>query len=171
MACQTPTVATAYLWTVTQESILQEVYQRIGPVLVEELQAEAVASGLEASGDLVRTIEWERVAEALFIELNAYGIYMDAGVPPGRVKPGRAYIEGLKRWLQIKGIPEEAAWAIATVHQRRGIPVDKSKLGWIDRGVSNAVQKALSAIEGGLLAAWTRSSAELAERMTANAKA
>ena len=65
-----------------------------------------------ASGSLINSINYKLQDTATGIQVqlvaNDYLKYVDQGRRPGTYPPIRA----IQRWVQIKGIPKEAAWAI-----------------------------------------------------------
>jgi hypothetical protein len=65
-----------------------------------------------ASGSLVGSINYRLVETANNIQVqllaNNYLKYVDEGRKPGTYPP----IKAIQQWAQIKGIPQEAAWAI-----------------------------------------------------------
>jgi hypothetical protein len=65
-----------------------------------------------ASGSLINSINYKLQETAIGINLvlvaNDYLKWVDRGRRPGTYPP----IQAIKRWAQIKGIPQEAAWAI-----------------------------------------------------------
>jgi hypothetical protein len=67
-----------------------------------------------ASGSLINSINYRLQDTANGVNLillgNDYLKYVDQGRRPGTYPP----IKAIQRWVQIKGIPKEAAWAIRT---------------------------------------------------------
>lgn len=65
-----------------------------------------------ATGSLINSINYrlQETAQGINIVLlaNDYLQYVDQGRKPGTYPP----IQAIKRWVTIKGIPKEAAWAI-----------------------------------------------------------
>lgn len=122
--------------------IREEIIGAFAEDLIQGLQEELQRSGLLATGELYQSFDFEVIRTGLEISFNEYGIYMDQGVPAGRVRPGRDYIRGMMEWARRRGIPQDVVWAIRNEHLKRGIPLDKSKLGWIERGLNAAMEDA-----------------------------
>lgn len=65
-----------------------------------------------ASGSLINSISYRLVDTANYVQVqllaNDYLKWVDEGRRPGTYPP----IQAIKRWVAIKGIPKEAAWAI-----------------------------------------------------------
>jgi hypothetical protein len=74
-----------------------------------------------ASGSLINSINYrlQDTANGINVQLlaNDYLTYVDKGRKPGTYPP----IQAIKRWVAIKGIPKEAAWAIRTNIYKFGI--------------------------------------------------
>lgn len=74
-----------------------------------------------ASGSLINSINYKLQDTAQGINLilvaNDYLKYVDQGRRPGTYPP----IQAIKKWVAIKGIPKEAAWAIRTNIYKFGI--------------------------------------------------
>lgn len=74
-----------------------------------------------ASGSLVNSINYrlQPIAEGIQVQLlaNDYLQYVDRGRRPGTYPPIRA----IQKWVQIKGMKKEAAWAIRTNIYKYGI--------------------------------------------------
>jgi hypothetical protein len=74
-----------------------------------------------ASGSLINSINYrlQDTAQGINIILvaNDYLKYVDQGRKPGTYPP----IQAIKKWVAIKGIPKEAAWAIRTNIYKFGI--------------------------------------------------
>lgn len=74
-----------------------------------------------ASGSLVNSINYrlQETANGIQVQLlaNDYLQWVDKGRRPGTYPP----IQAIQRWVQIKGIPKEAAWAIRTNIYKYGI--------------------------------------------------
>lgn len=74
-----------------------------------------------ASGSLVNSINYrlQPIAEGIQVQLlaNDYLQYVDRGRRPGTYPP----IQAIQRWVQIKGMKKEAAWAIRTNIYKYGI--------------------------------------------------
>ena len=84
-----------------------------------------------ASGSLVNSINYrlQDTANGINVILlaNDYLKYVDQGRKPGTYPP----IQAIQRWVTIKGLPKEAAWAIRTNIFKFGIKptrvIDKTK--------------------------------------------
>ena len=74
-----------------------------------------------ASGSLINSINYrlQDTANGIQVQLlaNDYLTYVDKGRQKGSYPP----IQAIKRWVEIKGIPQEAAWAIRTNIYKFGI--------------------------------------------------
>jgi hypothetical protein len=74
-----------------------------------------------ASGSLINSINYrlQDTAQGINVILlaNDYLKYVDEGRKPGTYPP----IQAIQRWVSIKGIPKQAAWAIRTNIYKFGI--------------------------------------------------
>lgn len=78
-----------------------------------------------ATGNLQRNIDWNVTEEGnnviLTFSMPFYAKYVEYGLPPmggegvntTRAYMSRKFVEAIKEWCKIKGIPEEAAYPIA----------------------------------------------------------
>lgn len=141
--------------------------ERLAEILEAMLMAALLSRGLKASGDLINSVEVKvkEFVSSIVIEgeFNFYGAIMDAGVPANRVpfNPGSGaktslYLAGLQRWIRIKGFAQGVkqvlgiAFAIANKHKKVGIPVDKSKVGWMTQTLDKNEAKIVKDIENAL---------------------
>jgi hypothetical protein len=62
------------------------------------------------------------------------------------------YIEALIRYAELRGMddPKRAAFAIATKHSKVGMPIDKQKLGFLDKSIKKATPQIERIIFDGL---------------------
>jgi len=71
-------------------------------------------AGKVASGALINSLNYKLKYEAqeilMILEANDYLEYVDEGRKPGSFPPVRE----ISKWCSLKGIPQEAAWAIST---------------------------------------------------------
>lgn len=137
----------------------------IARFLKEALIKELVKQGHVVTGELLDSIEVkvdQRISKDLSItgSFFDYGIPLDTGVPaenipfnPGSGAGKSLYIEGLTRWVQLKGFESDAkdalgiAFAIAHTHKRLGMPVDKSKIGWMTKTLNTNEGRILADVE------------------------
>jgi len=141
----------------TSKQVLLDELNHIGGYLVEVLKKELAAQGHRASGKLERSIQSNVKHQGgdLTIDFSHehYGTYVNTGVPAFRIpySPGSGastskYIQGLIRWVQLKGIApgfagaKRIAFAIARTHKKEGMPSKNSytfsnngrRTKWID---------------------------------------
>lgn len=100
-----------------------KVVKVFGDDYVKILTENLLRAGKEASGKLIKSLNWRMVSTAdaiqVVIDAEDYLIYVDKGRRPG-VKPPP--ISALKSWCKIKGIDEGAAWPIQKSIFKFGIP-------------------------------------------------
>ena len=104
--------------------------------IIKVLAMELRAQGHNATGALIAslTARLEQKSEQTQIVgfMLRYGLAVDSGVSAGRVRPGRAYIDAITRWLRAKGVSggekelKSIAFAIRNAHLKRGIPTSNS---------------------------------------------
>lgn len=107
--------------------------------LIKELQAQ----GHHLTGALENSIQYEIKVEpgqiSAVMTANDYGIFVEFGVPAGRIPFGgnkgkgggkSKYIQGLVRFFELKGLSGRealgAAFATAHKHKREGMPTRSS---------------------------------------------
>lgn len=118
-------------------------------------------NGFVDTGKLVNSLEGEVIKVLGGYDLVGrfalevpYWAYMNKGVEPQNVKISKGYIDALTEWVKRKQNLQGAearsrAWAIAQTHKKKGIPVMKSRLGSLDKGLSNSLKKIESMLNNG----------------------
>lgn len=95
-----------------------KVLQTYGQQVLNEMKTRLVSAGKVASGTLLNSLKYyiESVENEnlendyeLFFEGASYLDFVDKGRKPGKMPP----VDEIKKWCQIKGLPEAAAWPIA----------------------------------------------------------
>lgn len=93
---------------------------KLGAQIVKEMGDIIKAKGAVASGNLLRSLDYEVKFEGgvwqLLIEYEDYGYFVDKGRNPGRFPP----MQNIKRWMSLKGIPQEALWPIMIKIKKAG---------------------------------------------------
>lgn len=97
--------------------------KRYGKQVEEEIKTRLLGNDKKASGKLYRSIKFQYRDSLKELEaswrMEEYGVYVDKGVKPqpqyltGKGSGGKSkFIESLKKWCKIKGIPQGAAYPI-----------------------------------------------------------
>ena len=129
--------------------------KNIGTKMIAILGNKLIQLGRSASGNLINSMESRVEIGIDYVQVSIIGAnywyWVNYGVEPQNVpynphkRSGAGtskYIGGLIDWLKIKGIgssvPEirAIAFMIARKHTEVGIPTDKSKLGFVDKSMS-----------------------------------
>lgn len=131
--------------------------------LLEKLGTELVKQGHKATGKLLESIkvELKENPTSLIGSFEDYGIFVDTGVR--NVRPGRAYIEAIIRWLRAVGIQggikelTSIAFAIRATHLKEGIPSRDSRkfssapgqrrIGWMTETLNENEQEIAKRID------------------------
>jgi len=91
----------------------QKVIQSHGEETVATMRDILLANGKSASGELIQSLAFRITYEGSDINVEFsmvdYGQFVDKGRKPGKQPP----ISAILPWLQIRGIPETAAFPIA----------------------------------------------------------
>lgn len=141
-------------------SQVRDTLQEAGNRLLRDLGLMLIRKKRRASGKLINTMTAEVTRSVngwlLEIKMLPYWKVVNDGVPASKVPFGDStgkktskYIRGLMNWLKVKGIASSVphiksiAFAIAKTHKKKGIPVDKNKLGFVDE---IATQKRMAVI-------------------------
>jgi hypothetical protein len=94
------------------QPITERKMKEFGKDYVKILVRELLRAGKQATGQLIRSINYKLKEEAevylIDIESAPYLKWVDEGRKPGSYPP----IKPLIKWAQVKGIPKEAAWGI-----------------------------------------------------------
>ena len=113
-----------------------------------EFKAELRQYNMRMRGTLLNSLEVIPTNKGLDVMLERHGVILNNGVSPQRIPytipppysgAGHSkYIDGLKTWFKIKHgkSDKEAlglAFGLARKHKKNGLPVDKRKIGWLDR--------------------------------------
>lgn len=141
-------------------------------LLDESIIKESIIQGHYLTGNFQRSFTAEVTEDAEFTvvatEVASYGVIVNDGVVASRIpfRQGSGaktskYIDGLKAFFMLKGLPEKeaerAAFATAISHKRQGMPTANSfqysKNGkrqlFIEEGIKKALPKANRAIMQG----------------------
>ena len=93
-------------------NVLGEVINRFGSLIINQMKDELQSNGKVATGELLDSLsfEFQVDAERILVQfLSAdYGQYIEQGRAAGSYVP----IDALKKWCEVKGLPEEAAFPI-----------------------------------------------------------
>ena len=113
-----------------------------------EFKAELRQYNMRMRGTLLNSLEVVATDKGLDVMLERHGVILNNGVSPQRIPytipppfsgAGHSkYIDGLKTWFKIKHgkSDKEAlglAFGLARKHKKNGLPLDKRKIGWLDR--------------------------------------
>lgn len=133
-----------------------QTFKAITSILLKRLQDELVKQGHKATGKLLASIRVDLTNDggspSITGSFEDYGIFLDTGVR--NVRPGRAYIEALTKWLRAIGVRGgnaqlvSIAFAIRAAHLKEGIPTRASKrfsrsrgqrrIGWMTEALNDA---------------------------------
>lgn len=96
--------------------------KKFGKEVENEIKTRLLSNGKKASGKLYKSIKFEYRESLKQLEaswrMEEYGVYVDKGVKPqpkyleGKGTGKSKFIQALKKWCKIKGIPEGAAFPI-----------------------------------------------------------
>lgn len=96
-----------------KDLIKEENLRLFGNSYVKELINQLRLAGKDASGSLIRSIDYRLERDMndikLFIEAEDYLEYVDSGRRPGSYPP----ISEISKWASIKGIPQSVVFGIA----------------------------------------------------------
>jgi hypothetical protein len=109
----------------------EKVIKIFGDEYIKILTDNLLKAGKEASGNLIRSLDWRMAKTAdtvqMLIEGEEYLLYVDRGRRPGKFPP----ISAIESWCRIKGINQKAAFPIAKNIFKFGIPptnvIEKSR--------------------------------------------
>ena len=79
-----------------------EALAKVGQLLVERIRAKIIESGVNASGNLYDSIEYQVTADGLKILANGYFQYAEVGRKNGAIP--RNFGDILEQWVKDKGI-------------------------------------------------------------------
>ncbi len=107
--------------------------RKYGNEVESEIETRLRNNGKYASGKLYDSIEYEITETGtkftLTFKMADYGAYVDKGIKPskyatmkGKGKGKSKFIESLKKWCRIKGLPEGASFPIRRKIWEMGIP-------------------------------------------------
>jgi hypothetical protein len=143
----------------------ESVLRMASAALREAIRETVQSSGIELTGRIWREIderiEMDGTAMVLVGTLVDYARHVEYGVPAEKIPytPGARtgatrslYIEALIRYAELRGMddPKRAAFAIATKHSKVGMPIDKQKLGFLDKSIKKATPQIERIIFDGL---------------------
>jgi len=86
---------------------------------IEQVKINLQTAGTKATGKTAESLRFEVTENGSKLVVEIFGREFFGTVETGRKptpdkKPSRAMIENIKEWTKAKGIPESAAWGIAT---------------------------------------------------------
>jgi len=86
---------------------------------IEQVKINLDTAGTKATGKTAKSLRFEVTEKGNNLVVEVFGREYFATVETGRKptpdkKPSRAMIDNIKEWTNAKGIPESAAWGIAT---------------------------------------------------------
>ncbi len=101
----------------------EKIFQKYGRNAIRDMIKILRSAGKDASGTLINSFAFElkKVAQdnwEMIFTYADYGKFVDKGRRPGAAPPP---ISKIKKWCQLKGIPEKAAFPIAKKIGRFGI--------------------------------------------------
>jgi len=104
---------------------LIEILNEQGIELVNGIRANLGSTGTNATLKTSQSLRFEISQEGTKTRLKLFGRPFFMTVETGRKatpnkKPSREFIENLKPWVEARGIPEGAVWAIATKINKLG---------------------------------------------------
>lgn len=86
--------------------------KRLGVDMVNEIIDILKSKDKIASGELIKSVKYEYIADIdnieLLIKSEDYLTYVDQGRRPGKYVP----VNALRKWAKLKGIPEKAVYPI-----------------------------------------------------------
>lgn len=134
----------------------------IGAQIVKEMGDIIKSKGAVASGKLLNSLQYDvqfnNGVWQLLIEYVDYGYFVDKGRNPGRFPP----MQSIKKWMSLKGIPQEALWPIMVKIKKAGyyskmvggVPLSKPRgIHFTDPFVRNLdMRKLIREFEGSIAA-------------------
>lgn len=117
---------------------------RYGRDLTNELRQQLIRAGKKASGNLIKSLDWEVVNNGgeytISILAEDYLIYVDKGRKKGTPPP----IQAIREWVSIKGFEEGSEYPIAKGIGENGI--DPTNV--IDKSINNVDLELTSFVDG-----------------------
>ena len=108
---------------------MMKALHNVGEYYTDSVREQLIIDGLQSSGELAASIDYDIVDGSLDILNAKYGGAIDEGSSPARQqgKISRAMLKNIMDWANMKGIkPEKGtmrdmAWAIAKTVKKKGI--------------------------------------------------
>lgn len=96
--------------------------------LPDELRAELLAQQHSATGDSLKSITCERVADGYIVYGKSYLYWIQYGRKPNKEQGSSgqktsAMFDAIKQWVKVKGIEEAAVWPIFFKIKKEGYPL------------------------------------------------
>ena len=129
--------------------LFDELADNVEAVIVGPYKRELLKYNMTMRGTLLASLEVVPTDSGLDVMVAKHGVILNKGVTPARIPytvpppysgaKHSKYIEGLATWFKIKhGVtnPKRAlglAFGLARKHKLKGLPLNRSKIGWLDR--------------------------------------
>ena len=143
-------------------SIYDELAFNVEAVIMRPYRRELLKYDMQMRGTLLASLEVVPSNDGLDVMIAKHGAILNKGVKPSRIpynipppysgKQHSKYIEGLQNWFRIKHRYSEKkalglAFGLARKHKLNGMPLNKAKIGWLDRVQAATVKPVQSEIE------------------------
>jgi len=125
--------------------MIQDILNKYGPLIIEAMREELLKNGSIASSNLYNSLNYQVRQEVneYILDSASYGDFVERGRKPGKFPP----IGPIRRWLQYKGLPQEAALPIARKIFKFGIKPRPFALPAINRYRDDILKEVLKDIK------------------------